>query len=248
MVQVVLLPSPLTRRRRGDGCPPPSRRRGARSPSSSPRATTSRRTPSGGSRRARCRWPRSPPGPVVLVGAQRGRDAARPAGVRPAGRAPSGRGLRVRRRRGPAAGAGVTARRLRHRGPGRRRRTCAACSTPAASFPQWTRRRPGRRRPARGRPRDRRRRRCGRAALGYWIEPLPPPTDWPDAPCVYLRTSVGLRRGRCGRAQRPRLADRLPRARALPRLRRPGRRPRGSARPCSSPLVPDLAQPAHARG
>lgn len=28
-------------------------------------------------------------------------------------------------------------------------------------------------------------------ALGYWIEPLPLPTDWPDAPCVYLRTSVG---------------------------------------------------------
>ena len=26
---------------------------------------------------------------------------------------------------------------------------------------------------------------------GYWTEPLPPPTDWPDAPCVYLRTSAG---------------------------------------------------------
>jgi Alpha/beta hydrolase family len=25
---------------------------------------------------------------------------------------------------------------------------------------------------------------------GYWIEPLPLPTDWPDAPCVYLRTSA----------------------------------------------------------
>ena len=27
--------------------------------------------------------------------------------------------------------------------------------------------------------------------LGYWLEPLPPLTDWPDAPCVYLRTSSG---------------------------------------------------------
>ncbi|HYN75250.1 MAG TPA: hypothetical protein VEV13_03555 [Candidatus Limnocylindria bacterium] len=27
--------------------------------------------------------------------------------------------------------------------------------------------------------------------LAYWSEPLPPPVDWPEAPCVYLRTSAG---------------------------------------------------------
>ena len=27
--------------------------------------------------------------------------------------------------------------------------------------------------------------------LAYWSEPLPPPVDWPEAPCVYLQTSSG---------------------------------------------------------
>jgi hypothetical protein len=27
-------------------------------------------------------------------------------------------------------------------------------------------------------------------ALDFWTEALPTPTDWPDAPCVYLRTSA----------------------------------------------------------
>lgn len=121
--------------------------------------------------------------------AQRGRDAGRPAGVRTAGDAPSGGGLCVRRRRGPAAGPGSRLDAYATEDPEGATHLRALLEA-GGLFPQWTPDDLADDVPLEAdrttvvdaqRPR----------ALGYWIEPLPLPTDWPDAPCVYLRTSVG---------------------------------------------------------
>ena len=177
------------------------RARGARRPrrrALEPTVTTTRRTPCGGWRPARSRSARCAPDRWSSSGtaapASCSRSSASPCAPRTALSRPtrSSTPASLGRSRVP----GSTSSPPRTRRPQPQLRTALDAG---GTFPQWTERRPRRPGPLRRGPHDGRRRRCARAACGYWLEPLPPPTDWPDAPCVYLRTSLGLRRRSCAR-------------------------------------------------